>query len=207
MEYLRNKQTGEIKPVERDTTEWVGLTSQVGPDGRSLWEQTGAHHVEAIAERAEAGALREEDLGNQDQPVAALVVDTEDVGPAVAPWLELTAAEREMGLTPEQKRAELADDIGPRSASPRSRTRRSASAGPRPSSRRSARRRPRRTPRRTAGRRAARPARRPPSSRASRRPRTPRARASPPRRADLAERPEEPATWPREPDRRTSPSR
>jgi hypothetical protein len=111
MEYLRNKQTGEIKPVERDTTEWVGLTSQVGPDGRSLWEQTGAHHVEAIAERAEAGALREEDLGNQDQPVAALVVDTEDVGPAVAPWLELTAAEREMGLTPEQKRAELADDI------------------------------------------------------------------------------------------------
>lgn len=122
MEYLRNKQTGEFMEVERDTPEWIALTQQVGPDGRSLYEQTGSHHVGAVSERADERALREEDLGHADQPIAPLKVDTNAVGPAIAPWLELTAAEREAGLTDESKAEGVADDIEAARAEARSST-------------------------------------------------------------------------------------
>lgn len=111
MEYLRNKQTGEFQSVERDTAEWVTLIGQVGPDGRSLWEQTGSHDVNETAERAAEGAVRPEDLGKDDQPLPPIEVDTDEVGPAKAPWLELTAGEREAGLSDDQKQQEVADDI------------------------------------------------------------------------------------------------
>lgn len=112
MLYMRNKQTSEVKDVAPDSPEFEALKAQVGPDGRSLWEQTGSHDVDATAQRAAAGMLTEEDLGKEARTgLPAVAVNVSDVGPAKAPWLELTAAEIEAGITPEQKASEVADDI------------------------------------------------------------------------------------------------
>lgn len=108
MLYMRNKDTGEIQEVPADSPEFIVLKNQVGSNGRSLWEQTGDHHVGALSERAEQGALREEDLGLLDQKqVQTVRADVSNVQKDHEPWRELTAAEIEAGITKEDKEAEL----------------------------------------------------------------------------------------------------
>lgn len=111
MEYLRNKQTGEIREVERDTPEFIVLKNQVGPEGRSLWEQTGDHHVGRLAAAAETSSLVEEDLGAEDQQRLQTVARTEVARPPHQPWKDLTAAEREAGLDEDSKEQELQDEL------------------------------------------------------------------------------------------------
>src|SRR4051794_25743765 len=101
--YYRNKQTGEIKEVEQDSTEMFALQEEVGPDSHSKWEQTSFAHSNAVKDRAAYGELDEEDLGKEHQAAlrhAAVQLDNEGVAPERNPHLALTPGEIEAGMTP-----------------------------------------------------------------------------------------------------------
>lgn len=65
---LRNRVTTEYKTVEAHGPEFYALTRELHADGRPRWEQTGQHDAAAFANRLEAGALRETDIGDAGQP-------------------------------------------------------------------------------------------------------------------------------------------
>ena len=106
MIYMRNKQTGEIKAVVPQSQEFNQLKKTVDPNGRPLWEQTGAHHATLIVDRAEAGDLREQDLGELHKPLDP-VLNAQEYQAELAPYRNLTAAEVKAGLTPESKAREV----------------------------------------------------------------------------------------------------
>jgi len=70
---MRNRVTTEYRKVEKDGSEFWDLRAQLHTDGRPMWEQTGEHDLAAFTNRLEAGRLRAEDIGDQDQPVESVV--------------------------------------------------------------------------------------------------------------------------------------
>lgn len=109
MNHYRNKRTGEFRDVEPDSREQFVLQREVGPDGRPVWEQTGAHHAQAVKVRAAHGELDENDLGQEHQENLTDPALLPDAGPEFAPHEALTPGEIESGQTPEQKAKDLAD--------------------------------------------------------------------------------------------------
>jgi hypothetical protein len=109
MEYLRNVQTGEIKEVERDTDEFRELIKEVydhNGSSRPRWEQQGDHYVR----RVESGDVDvNADLGYEDTPTGVLTADVEGLVADPHPERELTAAEREAGITSYEEKLE---DLG-----------------------------------------------------------------------------------------------
>jgi hypothetical protein len=102
MIYLQNKVTGEIKDVEPDSQEFRDLIAARTPDNKPVWEQQSDTAVAARVERAEAGELRDTDLP-KDHPVLPERNVVTEFAPEREPWKNLTDAEVELGLTPEQK--------------------------------------------------------------------------------------------------------
>lgn len=89
--YLRNKQSREIRVVESDSEQFEDLRQQVAPDGHSpLWEQTSEPDAKAEMEAQDNMAP------NENPPE----------------WANLTPAEVEAGLTPEDKAEELREQFG-----------------------------------------------------------------------------------------------
>jgi hypothetical protein len=77
--YMRNRRTMEHTAVELDSEEFYELRGVVGPDGRPDWEQTNYVDAKEQQARIAAGQPRDEDIGDDDQPVAHIM----DTGPSV----------------------------------------------------------------------------------------------------------------------------
>lgn len=70
---MRNRVTSEYRRIEADSPEFYELRATLHTDGRPMWEQTGEHDASAFKARAEAGALRAEDIGDAHQPIERVV--------------------------------------------------------------------------------------------------------------------------------------
>lgn len=73
---MRNRVSTEYREVEADSQEFWQLRAELHSDGRPRWEQTGQHDAAAFADRQEAGALRDTDIGDEAQPLAVSTVGT-----------------------------------------------------------------------------------------------------------------------------------
>lgn len=107
---MRNVRTGELRPVEAESDEFIELKQaryEHAGSPKPEWEQTGEHHARRAAADAEDGALQEPDAGYDHKPFGEDAYDVRDVGPEPAPHTALTPAEVEAGLTSEQKAKEL----------------------------------------------------------------------------------------------------
>lgn len=75
--HMRNRLTTEYREVEPDGDDFRELQAQRGPDGRPVWEQTGAHDAAAHAARKAAETEVESDQGDE---VALAARETEASG-------------------------------------------------------------------------------------------------------------------------------
>lgn len=51
--YMRNLETGDIKAVEQDSTEFAKLKAERAENGRPLYEQTGGHDADPKVQASE----------------------------------------------------------------------------------------------------------------------------------------------------------
>lgn len=104
--YMRNRRTTEHRAVQLDGEEFLAMREEIGPDNRPVWEQTSSAEAIQQQTRIREGAPRPEDYGDDDQPQA--VIDGRGVPIEVRDRrIDPTDGEREMGITPEDKLAEI----------------------------------------------------------------------------------------------------
>jgi len=70
---MRNRVTSEFRKIEKDSEDFWELRAELHADGRPRWEQTGEHDLAAFQTRLNSGLLREQDVGDEHQPVASQV--------------------------------------------------------------------------------------------------------------------------------------